>query len=684
MNHKTIFVMDHHPNFSMACDQVDFDFHKARAPNANYIPAPPVTKTMWTCATEAVMEYCRIVWDIFPTNKLIQFIVGNQEGQVINTWASEDQNSRAIANGFASCGRPESESKKKAAANKSYSLLRALFKAIESLTELTDTQKKVQIKHAEEGGPKLINRGRIVCITHMHDDKKLNQLVASFKEELSALNQKAASSDTLVPINEVTLEVVHCYPSHMDCLVTQCSVPIEESPIFSYQVHTVEAGPPLVKKLLHLAHCHYQLASTTVTGIPMKEEQNASSSANYDVELFHKAEVHEKLLHHGSELVQAMKEGSDYKTVTLKWCTPRGSTADLHFCTQTVRITPTDVNSRPSSCLTNFLLKGRSVMLEMPKKSGTKTLSHMLTSHGGEIFIHTLSISRSILEDPPSISEGPGGRVTDYRITDLGEIMKANRLAPWPGNNLQAIEKSRARLSRFVQVCPLTISSTTIFNMAVLEPMQRIIVQEELTDEDEAECRKAIYTLISMENKGDPLPVPTVTSVYGKVKTLKKDEQYKMMFTELEKFLLSHARTDRHNNVLNCLLECRNKPILDRPKGTNNKDDQVEVEVALAEIERYQAMTERERSDFNMSSDGVLRATTESPMSPNSASGPPPSKKIKSMFRGGKSLLDIWTNKVEKEHSKYHVPFAGTLTFGEKAALYVKLDKDGGDPANKI
>jgi hypothetical protein len=37
-------------------------------------------------------------------------------------------------------------------------------------------------------------------------------------------------------------------------------------------------------------------------------------------------------------------------------------------------------------------------------------------SHGGEIFIHTLSPARSILEEPPSISEGPGGRVTDYRI----------------------------------------------------------------------------------------------------------------------------------------------------------------------------------------------------------------------------------------------------------------------------
>jgi hypothetical protein len=90
----------------------------------------------------------------------------------------------------------------------------------------------------------------------------------------------------------------------------------------------------------------------------MKEEQNASTSANYDVELFHKANTHTRLVGDGSELVQTVKEGCEYKTITLKWCTPRGSTADLHHCTGIARITPTDVNSRPSSCLTNFLLGG--------------------------------------------------------------------------------------------------------------------------------------------------------------------------------------------------------------------------------------------------------------------------------------------------------------------------------------
>ena len=34
----------------------------------------------------------------------------------------------------------------------------------------------------------------------------------------------------------------------------------------------------------------------------------------------------------------------------------------------------------------------------------------------GDIFIHCLTNYRTPMEDPPSISEGCGGRVTDYRI----------------------------------------------------------------------------------------------------------------------------------------------------------------------------------------------------------------------------------------------------------------------------
>lgn len=77
--------------------------------------------------------------------------------------------------------------------------------------------------------------------------------------------------------------------------------------------------------------------------------------------------------------------------------------------------------------------------------------------------------TRSVLEDPPSISEGCGGRVTDYRITDFGLLIQQNRLVPlksnYNGDVPNSIQKMKARLSRHTKYWPLTISSTLIFNL---------------------------------------------------------------------------------------------------------------------------------------------------------------------------------------------------------------------------
>lgn len=67
------------------------------------------------------------------------------------------------------------------------------------------------------------------------------------------------------------------------------------SPFLTVEVHSIKASA-LHSKLSHLILSHYDLASTTVTGIPMKEEQNASSSANYDVEIFHSSAAHTAIL----------------------------------------------------------------------------------------------------------------------------------------------------------------------------------------------------------------------------------------------------------------------------------------------------------------------------------------------------------------------------------------------------
>lgn len=260
-NHKTVFVLDHSPYFSMPCDQVEFDFQKSRP--TGYIPLAPINKSMWTCATEAVMEYCRIVWDLFPQEKLLQFVVSDQEPKQIASWDTEEQDSTVLTNGLAQCGRPEPESRKKTAAAKGYSITNGLELALRSLCEVTAQQRQVRAKMAEGGLPRLVNRGRIVCITHLLDDRHLDHIIASFQDMVSAVNKDAAASDNLVPISLVDLVVVHCFPRNMECTISSVPTALELSPLITYQVFPVDAGEGLAKKLLHMVLCHYNLASTT-------------------------------------------------------------------------------------------------------------------------------------------------------------------------------------------------------------------------------------------------------------------------------------------------------------------------------------------------------------------------------------------------------------------------------------
>ena len=59
--------------------------------------------------------------------------------------------------------------------------------------------------------------------------------------------------------------------------------------------------------------------------------------------------------------------------------------------------------------------------------------------------------------------------------------MKSNRVAPYFGEvkakEIQPIEKMRNRLTRHTKCQTMIISSTTIFNMEALEPLQQIMVQ---------------------------------------------------------------------------------------------------------------------------------------------------------------------------------------------------------------
>ncbi|XP_042258901.1 integrator complex subunit 13 [Thunnus thynnus] len=683
--HKTVFVVDHCPYMAESSrQQVECDvLTKSRAQGV--IPLAPVSKSLWTCAVECSMEYCRILYDIYPKDKVVNYIVSDSEFHILNSWRQEDQSTHELMSALAAVGPPNPREDPECC-----SILHGLVAAVESLCKITELQheRRTALMDTAE---RVANRGRIICLTNAKSDTHVRMLEDCIQETILEQNKLAAGSDRLMAIQQCELVLVHIYPQGEDTLVSDRPKK-EISPLLTSEVHSVRAGRHLATKLNILVQQHFDLASTTITNIPMKEEQHANTSANYDVELLHHKDAHLEFFKSGDLHMAgtSTRENGLKETVTLKWCTPRTNSIELHYCTGAYRISPTDVNSRPSSCLTNFLLNGRSVLLEQPRKSGSKVISHMLSSHGGEIFLHVLNSNRSTLEDPPSISEGCGGRVTDYRITDFGEFMRENRLTPVselshdPSGKLPA-ERAKAQLERHTRYWPMIISQTTIFNMQAVVPLANLIVKETLTEEDVLTCQKTVYNLVDMERKNDPLPISTVGS---RGKGPKRDEQYRIMWNELETLVKTHAgATDRHQRVLDCIIACRSKPPEEeerkkRGRKREEREDRTEKngskdtdDKSWQDSERLKGLLDKEDQESEVIKDSPdspeplnkkPRLSTEEVQPPERAKGPV-------------SLLTMWTNRITTANSRKHQEFVGRVSsVNNKFELYQHLKDENG------
>ncbi|XP_061570784.1 integrator complex subunit 13 isoform X2 [Cololabis saira] len=683
--HKTVFVVDHCPYMSESSrQQVECDvLTKSRAQGV--IPLAPVSKSLWTCAVECSLEYCRILYDVYPRDKLVNYIVSDSEFHILNTWRREDQSTHELMSALAAVGPPNPREDPECC-----SILHGLVAAVESLCQITELQheKRTALMDTAE---RVANRGRIICLTNAKSDTHVRMLEDCIQETIIEQNKLAAGSDRLMAIQQCELVLVHIYPQGEDTLVSDR--PRKDiSALLTSEVHSVRAGRHLATKLNILVQLQFDLASTTITNIPMKEEQHANTSANYDVELLHHKDAHLEFFKSGDLHMAgtSTRDNTLKETVTLKWCTPRTNSIELHYCTGAYRISPTDVNSRPSSCLTNFLLNGRSVLLEQPRKSGSKVISHMLSSHGGEIFLHVLNSNRSTLEDPPSISEGCGGRVTDYRITDFGEFMRENRLTPVsesshdPSGKLPA-ERAKGQLERYTRYWPMIISQTTIFNMQAVVPLANLIVKETLTEEDVLTCQKTVYNLVDMERKNDPLPISTVGS---RGKGPKRDEQYRIMWNELETLVKTHAgATDRHQRVLDCIVACRSKPPEEeerkkRGRKREDREDRTEKngsketeDKSWQDSERLKGLLEKEEPESE-----VIKDSPDSPEPLNKKPRlvqeevQPPER-----AKGPVSLLTMWTNRITAANSRKHQEFVGRASsVNNKFELYQHLKDENG------
>ena len=194
VSHKTVFVLDHSPHFSMPCDYVDFDSLKSSMPAAaRQIPIAPIYKTMWTSVSESILEYCRIVWDIFPPDceeqKLIRFVLSGSDTQLLNRWDNRDQTVEVLKNALARVGRPEPESRKKSAHAKGYNISNGIDAGMKILCEYTDRQKQEsqKIKQNDRNPIGVLNRGRIIVLTHLESQEHLENILETFKSQVRTI-----------------------------------------------------------------------------------------------------------------------------------------------------------------------------------------------------------------------------------------------------------------------------------------------------------------------------------------------------------------------------------------------------------------------------------------------------------------------------------------------------------------
>jgi hypothetical protein len=74
---KTTVILDRRPVFSSYSKvSVDLDggsaSTKAKGNSKSSAQGLPIYKSIWTCMVEASVEYCRVVYDLFPSQNLVR------------------------------------------------------------------------------------------------------------------------------------------------------------------------------------------------------------------------------------------------------------------------------------------------------------------------------------------------------------------------------------------------------------------------------------------------------------------------------------------------------------------------------------------------------------------------------------------------------------------------------------
>lgn len=197
---------------------------------------------------------------------------------------------------------------------------------------------------------------------------------------------------------------------------------------------------------------------------------------------------------------------------------------------------------------------------------------------------------------------------------------------------------------------PLTFNSSVVYNIRqYVEPVLVLTAKEDLTEEEVMQCQQCIYQLVGIESRHE------LTLNSQRIKG-KKEDQYCLMWNELEVIVGLNGKSAGHKAVLQCIRKVRTQS----PEASEK-----EIDSALGGLRKMLDISE----PTTATALSVARSSTDSPMSP------PPMERNKGVkHRATLSLYDIMMSK-EQAIANKRLDFAGRLAtpFGQIATLYPHL-----------
>lgn len=266
INHKTLFLLDMTSSFVQKSSEqpIEFDvFTKNRSMPSGMSPLAPICKSLWTCTVESVLEYSRIVWDLFPeSDKLLSFLAFRESGcSRLLDW--NEQNLVVLGNNFAQAALTI----KTKQPLKNDGMIGAIGDCLNQLAAFTPLQWEFHKKKRE-----IVNKGRLVVISNFQNNNQANTFIKTLNAALTEFNKTIDPNAELnesskLPINELHLVLLNTFP------VSQESVKVTEIELHSVsrfldcEIFNTKSGTFIALKIVTLLLDHYDLASTTVTGI---------------------------------------------------------------------------------------------------------------------------------------------------------------------------------------------------------------------------------------------------------------------------------------------------------------------------------------------------------------------------------------------------------------------------------